>query len=104
MIVEGIHILPGALKKSLLDEPNVFIYILKVEDEKEHKQRLEERGYASRRQAKQYIDNFETIREIQSDILNKAKIHDIPTLESEDVYKTVRYLTEDVMTRMVEMM
>lgn len=91
MIIEGVHIVPGFIKKEFTDLPNVIPIILYVEDSDEHKIRFYARAQEApfRKPVEEYIKDFEAIRRIQNYLVRQAEIYGVPAIKNESMEETV---------------
>ena len=103
-VIEGTHIVPGFIDKKYMDMPNIFFFILNVDDEKEHRARFHARAYETRRASNKYLKNFKSIRKIQEDVINKAKSHGVRVIENDDLEETTNIITNIVMDKMIKLM
>lgn len=103
-LIEGLHVIPGYIRKELLDKSNVMIFVLHIKDEKEHKNRLYSRAFESKfkRSVEKYMENFKNIREIQRYIKKKADEEKAEVLENDDVEETIMSIMDDVIADIVK--
>ena len=82
MIVEGVHILPGALDRSRWREALVVELVLAVRDRDEHRQRFMTREWETGgvRPLDRYVEHFAEIRRIQKYIVSRADEYDVPVI------------------------
>ena len=74
LIINGVHILPDIIKYDEFKDANLIKIFIYVKNKSAHKERFYIRGMSSEgRDAAKYIDNFNTIREIQKYIINRSK-------------------------------
>ena len=97
-IIEGVHIVPGFVRKELLDNNNIIVFTLTVDDEESHKQRFYTRCRQPwvKRSLERYMENFETIRKIQAFLVEQAKIHDAIIIDNVDVTETIDIMVNDI--------
>lgn len=97
-IIEGVHVVPGFIRKDLIENNNIIIFTLKVEDEESHKQRFYSRCRQPwvKRSLERYMDNFDTIRKIQSFLEDQAKIHDSTVIDNVDISQTIDIMINDI--------
>lgn len=90
-IIEGVHVVPGFIRKDLMDNNNIIIFTLTVNDEESHKQRFYSRCRQPwvKRSLERYMDNFDTIRKTQMFLVEQAKIHDAPIINNVDINQTI---------------
>lgn len=97
IIVEGVHLVPGAIQ--LPDRFNALVVplIIAVDDVGVHRSYLVTRSHDSRRPPDRYLDGFEQIRRIQREVMRRAREHGVPTLQPTDPQAAV-----DEAVRLVE--
>lgn len=97
-IIEGVHIVPGFIKKDLIDNNNIIIFTLTVDDEESHKQRFYSRCRQPwvRRSLERYMENFDTIRKTQRFMVEQAKIHDSRIINNVDINETIDIMVNDI--------
>ena len=63
-IIEGVHIVPGFIRKDLMENNNIIIFTLIVDDEESHKQRFYARCRLPwvKRSLERYMDNFDKLK------------------------------------------
>ena len=98
-IIEGVHIVPGFIRKELLENNNIIIFTLTVEDDETHKQRFYSRCRQPwvKRSLERYMDNFDSIRKIQLFIEEQAKIHDARIINNVDFNETIDIMVSDIL-------
>lgn len=98
MVIEGVHIVPGFIKKELMEKDNVVFFTLEVSDDKVHKGRFYSRSRQmwARRPLQRYLDNFQAIRKIQKYIVSQSKTYDVPVVENIDVITTIDYIIKNI--------
>ncbi len=79
MVVEGIHVVPGALPPALRRRCVAVEALLAVEDEERHRAHLSLRGGA--RPAARYLERFEQIRKLQRHLVGVARAEGVPVIE-----------------------
>jgi len=104
VVIEGIHLLPGYLDKKITSKPNVFFYVLTINDEREHRLRFIARAREAHRLADKYLKNFEAIRAIQENIVEKAKANNIRVIENSDREQTINFMADSVMEQMITLL
>ena len=98
IIIEGVHIVPGFIRKDLMEKDNVLMFVLSLEDEEMHKSRLYSRcsdGWAHRSLQK-YLDNFEAIRKIQKYIKDQGNKERVPVVENIDRITTIDFIINSI--------
>jgi 2-phosphoglycerate kinase len=97
-IIDGVHIVPGLVKRDYGTRAMVCKMVITTEDEAIHRERFKIRGQqASTRGAQKYLSNFESIRKIQDFIVMQAHKQNVPVFDSKNFDQTVativQYLT-----------
>ena len=98
IIIEGVHIVPGFIRKDLLEKDNVLMFTLTLDGEEAHKNRLYSRsrdGWANRPLQK-YLDNFDSIRKIQKYFIDQSKIEGIPNINNVDRLTTIEFIINSI--------
>jgi len=100
-IIEGVHIVPGFIRKDLIENNNIVMFTLTVDDEEAHKQRFYSRCRQPwvKRSLERYMDNFGTIRKTQRFLVEQAKIHDSCIINNEDINKTIEIMVEEILQK-----
>jgi len=98
-IIEGVHIVPGFIRKDLLENNNIILFTLTVDDEEAHKQRfyLRCRQPWVKRSLEKYMENFESIRKTQGFLIEQAKIHDTRIINNVDINETIEIMVDDIL-------
>lgn len=98
-IIEGVHVVPGFIRKDLMESNNIIVFTLTVDDEETHKQRFYSRCRQPwvKRSLERYMDNFETIRKTQSFLVEQAKIHDTRIINNVDINETIDIMVNDIL-------
>ena len=98
IIIEGVHVVPGYIRKDLMERDNVLMFTLTLEDEEQHKNRLYSRcrdGWAHRPLQK-YLDNFDSIRKIQKYFEDQSIKENVPIIENTDRLTTIRFIINSI--------
>ena len=100
-IIEGVHIVPGFIRKDLIDDNNIIIFTLTVDDEESHKQRFYSRCRQPwvKRSLERYMENFGTIRKTQQFLVEQAKIHDARIINNVDINETIDIMVNDILEK-----
>jgi 2-phosphoglycerate kinase len=94
-IIDGVHIVPGFLKRDYAEKALVCKVVITTEDEDVHRERFLIRGQqASTRGAEKYLDNFDSIRRIQDFIVMQAHKYNVPVLDSKNFDQTVATMVQ----------
>ncbi len=98
-IIEGVHVVPGFIRKDLIDNNNIIIFTLTVDDEESHKQRFYARCRQPwvKRSLERYMENFDTIRKTQRFLVEQAKIHDSRIINNVDINETIDIMVSDIL-------
>ena len=100
-IIEGVHIVPGFIRKDLMEENNIIIFTLTVDDEEAHKQRFYSRCRQPwvKRSLERYMENFGTIRKTQKFLVEQAKIHDTRIINNVEINETIDIMVGDILEK-----
>lgn len=100
-IIEGVHIVPGFIKKELMENNNIIVFTLTVDDEESHKQRFYSRCRQPwvKRSLERYMENFGTIRKTQRFLVEQAKIHDARIINNVDINETIDIMVNDILEK-----
>ena len=98
IIVEGVHIVPGFLRKDLIERDNVVMFALTLSDDEMHKNRFYSRSgdVWSNRTLNKYLDNFQAIRKTNAYLGDQAKKERIPVIDNIDVITTLDFIIETI--------
>lgn len=100
-IIEGVHVVPGFIRKDLIENNNIILFTLTVDDEDAHKQRFYSRCRQPwvKRSLERYMENFGTIRKTQRFLVEQAKIHDTHIIDNVDINQTIDIMVEDILQK-----
>ncbi|WP_296859376.1 2-phosphoglycerate kinase [uncultured Methanobrevibacter sp.] len=100
-IIEGVHVVPGFIRKDLMDNNNIIMFTLTVEDEEAHKQRFYSRCRQPwvKRSLERYMDNFDTIRKTQNFLVDQAKINNTCVINNIDINVTIDIMVNEVLNK-----
>lgn len=100
-IIEGVHVVPGFIRKDLIENNNIILFTLTVDDEESHKQRFYSRCRQPwvKRPLDRYIDNFETIRKTQKFLVDQSIIHDVRIINNVDINETIDIMVCDILEK-----
>ena len=100
-IIEGVHIVPGFIRKELLENNNIIIFTLTVDDEEAHKQRFYSRCRQPwvKRSLERYMDNFDTIRKTQTFLVEQAKIYDSKIINNIEINETIDIMVNSILEK-----
>lgn len=98
-IIEGVHIVPGFIRKDLLENNNIIMFILTVDDDEAHKQRFYSRCRQPwvKRSLERYMESFGPIRKTQRFLVEQAKIHDTHIIDNVDINETIEIMVDDIL-------
>jgi 2-phosphoglycerate kinase len=98
MVLEGVHLVPGALPADLPGALSVQC-VLAIEDEHAHESHFRVRDIDSRgrRRGDKYLRSFGEIREIQEYIVGKARREGVPVIENRNLEETIGEVMELVL-------
>lgn len=89
-IIDGVHVVPGFLKRDYAKNALLCKIVITTEDERVHRERFVIRGQqASTRKAEKYLTNFDSIRKIQDFIVFHANKNRIPIFDNVNFDQTV---------------
>lgn len=81
MIVEGVHLVPGAIDLPHEREAITVPIVVAVEDVDAHQSYLVARSHGTpSRPPERYLNRFDEIRRIQADVVHRAQQHGVPTV------------------------
>lgn len=100
-IIEGVHVVPGFIRKDLLENNNIIMFTLTVDDEDAHKQRFYSRCRQPwvKRSLERYMDNFDAIRKTQRFLVEQAKIHNSHIINNVDINETIDIMVNDILEK-----
>jgi 2-phosphoglycerate kinase len=100
-IIEGVHVVPGFIRKDLMENNNIIVFTLTVDDEESHKQRFYSRCRQPwvKRSLDRYMDNFDAIRKTQMFLVEQAKIHDVRVIDNMDINETIEIMVNDILDK-----
>lgn len=98
-IIEGVHVVPGFIRRDLMEDNNIIIFTLTVDDEEAHKQRFYSRCRQPwvKRSLERYMDNFNTIRRTQQFLVEQANINDTHVINNVDINETIDIMVSDIL-------
>ena len=98
MVLEGVHLVPGALPVRI-DGALVVQCVLAIDDEEEHSTHFMVRdvGLDGLRPHAKYIDRLDGIRRVQDHIVGRARRHRVPVITNTDVRSAVDAVMELVL-------
>ncbi|KZX16830.1 2-phosphoglycerate kinase [Methanobrevibacter cuticularis] len=98
IVIEGVHIVPGFIKKELIEKDNVIMFVLTLSDKEVHKGRFYSRCRQmwARRPLQRYLDNFFAIRKTHKYFESQARKFDVKSIENIDVVTTIDYIIKNI--------
>ena len=98
IVIEGVHVVPGFIKKELMEKDNVVMFVLTLHDKEIHKGRFYSRCRQmwARRPLQKYLDNFFAIRKTHKYFKSQARKFDVPDIENIDVVTTIDYIIKHI--------
>ena len=102
LILEGVHLLPGVLTKSLStmkENPVIVEVLISIKDENQHKSQLiHRRASEPGREGNRHLANFDTIRFLQRELQSLAIAANVPDLDLSNSAD----LTQQIVKRIIE--
>jgi 2-phosphoglycerate kinase len=83
VVVEGVHVLPGSLDRSLRSRCVPVEALLVVEDDERHRGHFSHRP--GNRPAERYLAAFDEIRVLQRHLAERARLEGVPVIDNENV-------------------
>ncbi len=101
-IIEGVHLAPNILIRSVLEESHVIMILFYLENEEEHLRRIKSRGSeVIQRGADRYLRSFQEIRNIQTYLVEEANKLNIPIIETSDSASAIEKMMDIVWERIL---
>ncbi|MCE7738808.1 MAG: AAA family ATPase [Candidatus Heimdallarchaeota archaeon] len=101
-IIEGVHLAPNILNRSILEESHVILILFYLENEEEHLRRIKSRGSeVKQRGADRYLSSFQEIRNIQTYLVEEANKLNIPIIETSDGASAIEKMMDIVWERIL---
>jgi 2-phosphoglycerate kinase len=95
LVLEGIHLVPGALRDEQRGRCIAVEAVLAVEDEEVHRSHFAMRG--GHRPAERYLSRFEQIRKLQDYLVEKARDEGVAVIENDSVDRALPRLMDLVL-------
>lgn len=101
IIIEGVHIVPGFIKRELINKDNIIEFTLIVENPEIHKGRFYSRCRQPwvKRSLQTYLDNFEAIRKTQTFMIEQARESNSHIINNVDVINTIDVMIDDIVEK-----
>ncbi len=101
IIIEGVHLVPGFIRKEIMNRPNVVLVVVTASGEEQHRSRMYTRSesIATKRPVDSYIKEFSRIRTIQNYVVKRAKEKDLLIIQNDAIEETIDKVFEEVMSR-----
>ncbi|MGL4669722.1 MAG: 2-phosphoglycerate kinase [Methanobacteriaceae archaeon] len=98
IVIEGVHLVPGFIRKDLVERDNVVMFTLMVSNPDIHRSRFYSRCRQlwARRPLKRYLDNFSAIRKTQEFFISQAEKCGVPCIENIDVLTTIDIIMKSI--------
>ncbi|MGA2675410.1 MAG: 2-phosphoglycerate kinase [Methanobacterium sp.] len=98
IVIEGVHIVPGFIRKDLVAKNNVIMFVLTLQDEEVHKGRFYSRCRQlwARRPLERYMNYFGAIRRTHKYFESQANKYHVPVIENIDVTTTIDSIIEEI--------
>jgi 2-phosphoglycerate kinase len=100
MIIEGVHLVPGLIRKALLSSANIIQLFIYLENEEEHMSRLVRREKLAIR-GTVYSNYFKEIREIQDYLISMADRFKVPKIEVQNTDEAILKILDQVWDQLV---
>lgn len=97
MILEGVHLVPGLVEQSMLEQALVVHVLLAVRNEDVHRSHYFLRGAAERRPPQHYLKGFDRIRQLQDHLIERAGLEGVTVIDNLQFDRTVRKVLEHVL-------
>ncbi len=81
ILIEGVHLVPGLLRKEVIDDPRVVFLQLFLENEEKHHSRLSRREKKAEGRGIKYLEHFDDIRLIQEYLVQHAEEENVPIID-----------------------
>jgi 2-phosphoglycerate kinase len=95
VVVEGVHVVPGAIDRDLRARCLVVEALVVVPDPERHRGHFTHRRGA--RPAERYLNRFDDIRELQDHLAERAKAEGVAVIENDNVDETLGVLMQLVL-------
>jgi 2-phosphoglycerate kinase len=95
MVLEGIHLVPGAFREELQARCVAIHAVLAVEDEELHRSHFAMRG--GERPAARYLKRFAQIRKLQDYLIERAREHGVTVIDNTSIDRALPQLMDLVL-------
>jgi 2-phosphoglycerate kinase len=95
VVIEGVHMVPGAVSGPVREQGVVVEAMIAVEDEERHRAHFPLRG--GERPADRYLDRFEQIRKLQAYLTERAEAADVAVVENASIDASLATVMELVL-------
>ena len=102
MIIEGVHLAPGAITRQLADHPAEPIVVerLVMIDESRHSDQLRTRSESEPlRRGDRYLDRFSTLRAIQAHLIEQADAAEVPIVDVHEATELTQSIVDEIAAR-----
>lgn len=97
LVIEGIHLVPGPIFSR---DDAIFYFVLTLQNEEEHVNRLYARAQDTKRTQDQYVAEFDKVRQIQDHIVGQAHKYEVVVLENKMLEETVSQIMDTIYRRL----
>lgn len=97
LVIEGIHLVPGPIFSR---DDAIFYFVLTLQNEEEHVNRLYARAQDTKRTQDQYVAGFDKVRQIQDHIVGQAHKYEVVVLENKMLEETVSQIMDTIYRRL----
>lgn len=104
LVLEGVHVRPSMVQ-SIQQDPNAIVVpiLLAVLKKDSLRQRIEGRGrQIAQRRAERYLEHFDAIWKLQSELLSEADASDVTIISNEDKETAMREVMTTIVDRLEE--
>ncbi len=84
LIIEGVHLVPGILKKKIIENKAVFFLMLTLSDEETHRSRLTIREAKGDSRSEAYLKYIINMRKIQEYLIEQAQHNNVKIIDIEN--------------------
>ncbi|MHA2251192.1 MAG: hypothetical protein ACXAD7_12585 [Candidatus Kariarchaeaceae archaeon] len=96
LIIEGVHLIPGLIRKKITKNQGTIAFQLVLNDEEAHHSRLRRRESKLQNRGTHYSKYFDEIREIQSYLIEQASNNNIPIIDVDNDQKALLKIINSV--------
>lgn len=96
LIIEGVHLVPGLIKKKMIRHDAVIEILCVLKDEETHRSRLKRRESKKTTRATTYSEHFSEIKEIQNYLIEQAQLNNVPIIDVGDDEEALQVLVNHI--------